>query len=145
MQQSQVRDRQAGMRHEIAQEVKFFRRKVNRLAGLANQPASRVKLYVSNPDHRVRIDLGCAGTPDGSPDPRCQPFLFSEDLFNVGSWHIDSILALIDPHRVERCISRAIYRIRAEGWRHLAGLSRTRGSGIPPGKLALWTKEILFH
>lgn len=31
---------------------------------------------------------------------RERPFLFSEDLFDVGPWHIDSILALIDRHRV---------------------------------------------
>src|SRR5664280_2704915 len=64
MQQSQVRNRQAGMRHEIAQEVKLFRRKVNRLAGLANQPASRVKLYITNANYSVRIHLGCVGPPD---------------------------------------------------------------------------------
>jgi hypothetical protein len=57
MQKARVRNRQAGMRHEITQQVELFGRKVNRLAGLANQPASRIELDISDSDYRVGIDM----------------------------------------------------------------------------------------
>ena len=68
VQQARVGNRQAGIRHEIAQEVKFFRRKVNRLAGLAHEPAGRVEFYFSDMDDGVGIDLGNAVNAGWRPE-----------------------------------------------------------------------------
>src|ERR1039458_1025869 len=72
MQQARVHHRHAGMSHEVVQQVELFGREVNRVAGLANQPARRIQIYVSDADYGVRIDLGSTGSPNCGPDSRCQ-------------------------------------------------------------------------
>src|ERR1019366_7608930 len=71
-QQPHMRNRQPRMRHQIVQQVELRRRKVHRLAPLANQSASRIKFDVPNSDYRVGIDMGCGRTSHRGPYACCQ-------------------------------------------------------------------------
>jgi hypothetical protein len=72
MQEASVGNRQAGVRHQMVQEVELFRRQVNQLARLANQAASRIELNRADPDDSLGIHLESGGSPDRRPDARRQ-------------------------------------------------------------------------